>query len=75
MSCSHSATNEECRVYAPLLHLRIFAYGWANISNDTLLAVGTLNRYPSVVFSTLQLVRSACITFAFAHRRVWPGQY
>jgi len=28
-----------------LLHLRISVYGSASIGNDTLLAVGTLNRY------------------------------
>ena len=60
---------------ATLLRLRIFVYGPANIGNDMLLAVGTLNRYPSVVFFTLQLVNSFCNTFAAAQLRILLGQY
>jgi len=53
----------------------VWLYGWANIGNDTLLAAGTLNRYPTVVDSTLQLVHSACITFAAAQLHVRVGQH
>jgi len=78
-------TSEQCPVgtlpqirhagHLQLLHLRIFVYGWANIGNYRLLAVGTFNRYPSVVNSTLQLVHSASITSAAAQLRIWVGQY
>ena len=60
---------------ASLLLLRIFVYGPANIGNDMVLAMGTLNRYPSVVDSTLQLVHIACITFAAAQLRLRVGQH